>query len=103
MRPLPQIAARWIWLRFVPLPLLLAGCQGLDAGPGLPPDDGSPGRQLYVTKCAKCHKFYNPANYSDEDWQKWMAKMSKKSKLTAEQSELLSKYIEENLRKRPAP
>lgn len=58
--------------------------------------------KLYVTKCAKCHKLYPPAKYSDKDWQKWMDKMSRKSKLRPEEKEMLERYIEETLR-HPAP
>jgi mono/diheme cytochrome c family protein len=56
------------------------------------------GQKLYVAKCAKCHKFYDPAKYSDADWEMWMAKMSKKAKLKPVQEAELSKYISENLR-----
>lgn len=51
------------------------------------------GRKLYVAKCARCHKFYNPTNYSEPDWQNWMEKMSKKAKLKPDQKELLSRYL----------
>jgi len=57
------------------------------------------GQKLYVAKCAKCHKFYDPAKYSDADWQMWMAKMSKKAKLKPAQEAELSRYISENLRR----
>lgn len=57
-----------------------------------------PGRKLYVNKCAKCHKFYDPAKYSDATWEDWMTKMSKKSKLTPAQEKELSKYIRETFR-----
>ena len=50
-------------------------------------------RSLYVAKCANCHKFYNPANYTDREWMVWMAKMGKKAKLNSEQYELLSHYL----------
>lgn len=52
------------------------------------------GRRLYVAKCARCHKFYDPAKYSETDWGTWMEKMSKKAKLKTEQKELLSRYFE---------
>jgi hypothetical protein len=62
------------------------------------PDTEKPGRKLYYAKCAKCHKFYNPANYSDEEWNMWMGKMKKKAKLSDEQQAQLSLYINANLR-----
>jgi len=51
-------------------------------------------RKLYNTKCAKCHKFYDPAKYTDEEWQTWMRKMSKKAKLKNAQSELIGRYLD---------
>ena len=86
---------------FLPLAsagLLLTGCAGPDKatepGPGGIPD----GRKLYVAKCAKCHKFYDPAKYSENEWQLWMAKMSKKAKLNPEQEAILAQYIDTTLR-----
>jgi cytochrome c5 len=54
----------------------------------------SAGRQLYQAKCARCHKFYDPAAYSDADWHMWMTKMAKKSKLNPEQQQILSRYLD---------
>lgn len=51
-------------------------------------------RQLYTGKCARCHKFYDPARYSDQKWNDWMEKMSRKAKLKPDQKELLSKYLQ---------
>jgi hypothetical protein len=52
------------------------------------------GRKLYIAKCARCHKFYDPAKYSDKAWREWMDKMSKKAKLKPDQKEILSKYLD---------
>ena len=49
--------------------------------------------QLYIAKCAKCHGFYHPANYTAPDWTEWMSKMSRKSKLQADEEQLLSRYL----------
>ena len=78
--------------------IALAGCAGPTRTADVPIDETSVARRLYVDKCAKCHKFYDPAKYSDAEWHKWMAKMSKKSKLTPEQSEILSRYIDNTFR-----
>ena len=51
-------------------------------------------RKLYLSKCAKCHKLYDPANYADSEWQTWMGKMTKKARLKPAQAELLSRYLE---------
>src|SRR2546422_11135295 len=78
--------------------LALAGCTGPARATDLPSDETAAARKLYVAKCAKCHKLYDPAKYNDEDWHNWMVKMSKKSKLTPEQSEMLSRYIDNTFR-----
>jgi mono/diheme cytochrome c family protein len=49
---------------------------------------------IYDIKCAKCHKFYHPADYTQADWDMWMGKMSRKAKLKPAQRELLSKYLQ---------
>ena len=50
-------------------------------------------RKLYVGKCAKCHKLYDPDGYTPEKWDEWMVKMNRKAKLKPEQAELLARYI----------
>ena len=51
-------------------------------------------KKLYIAKCAKCHKFYDPAAYDRTEWDEWIQKMGEKSKLKTKQSELLSRYLE---------
>ena len=48
---------------------------------------------LYPLKCAKCHKFYDPSAYSDNEWSVWMTKMSKKSRLEPDEAEVLARYL----------
>ena len=55
--------------------------------------DTSRASSLYALKCGRCHKFYDPAAYSADDWNMWMRKMSKKAKLEAVQEQLLSEYL----------
>jgi diheme cytochrome c len=87
-------------MRLVLLLSALAFFNSACTGPGpantsdTPVNETALARKLYVSKCAKCHKFYPPAKYSDEDWQMWMGKMSKKAKLNPEQQRILSNYIE---------
>ena len=50
--------------------------------------------RLYKAKCARCHKFYDPAAYDQTEWDVWMQKMGKKSKLKPDQFALLSRYLE---------
>jgi hypothetical protein len=60
---------------------------------GLRAEDVSTAKDLYVAKCARCHKFYDPAQYGESEWNNWMAKMSRKARLKPEQQELLSRYL----------
>jgi hypothetical protein len=79
--------------------LLLLGAGLVTAGPAragqMSLNDAAAARKVYVAKCAKCHKFYEPKNYTDEDWDTWMDKMSRKSKLKADQEVLLKRYLAE--------
>src|SRR5690349_16743244 len=52
-------------------------------------------RKLYIGKCTKCHKLYDPTQYNDADWTGWMTKMTRKSRLTPKQAELLSQYLDQ--------
>ncbi|HPC61861.1 MAG TPA: hypothetical protein PKX23_14450 [Verrucomicrobiota bacterium] len=82
------------WTRLACLAPVLAFTAGAGAG-DLPLQDQSAARKLYVAKCAKCHKFYEPKNYSNEEWRKWMESMSRKSRLKPAQAELLNRYLDE--------
>ena len=79
------------------LNLVLAGCT-TPASAKEPVNEKAGARKLYVAKCAKCHKFYDPANYSDHEWKIWMKKMSRKARLKPMQEEMLSQYIDQTLR-----
>lgn len=61
---------------------------------GLRPEELSAATKLYIAKCARCHKFYDPGVYGAEEWTSWMTKMSKKAKLKPEQEELLARFLD---------
>lgn len=73
------------------LALTLVGARAAD----LSPAERRKASDLYDLKCAKCHKFYEPAAYSQKEWDEWMRKMSRKSKLKPAQEELLTRYLNE--------
>ena len=77
--------------------LLVLALTLLDSSPSqggeLSPIEQKDARKLYVGKCAKCHRLYDPQKYPDQKWDEWMVKMAKKSKLTPDQTKLLSRYI----------
>ncbi len=62
--------------------------------PELTPKEELAARKMYVAKCAKCHKFWEPRNYNEADWRKWMEAMSRKTKLKPEQDKLLNSYLD---------
>jgi hypothetical protein len=64
-------------------------------------DQAATTRKLYLGKCAKCHRLYEPAKYTDAQWEMWMTKMSRKAKLKSEQEAALNRYIQENFRQAP--
>src|SRR6185295_4418538 len=76
--------------------IALAGCSSPAGATDSPVTtasaDAAATRKLYVAKCARCHKLYDPAKYSDAAWREWMDKMSRKAKLKPEQKELLWDY-----------
>ena len=75
----------------ISLALALAGAGAAE----LSPAERKAAKDLYDVKCAKCHKFYEPADYSPKDWDDWMRKMSRKSKLKPTQETLLTRYLGE--------
>ncbi len=103
--------ARFAWT-LAALAVALVGCQTgasggrtasdkvpqLDAdaaeAAGLRPQEVSDANALYVAKCARCHKFYNPADYDNAEWHDWMTRMSRKARLKPDQHELLSRYLQ---------
>ena len=60
---------------------------------GMQPGEITRAADLYVIKCAKCHKFYDPAGYPDAEWRTWMTKMSKKSRIEEDEKDLLTRYL----------
>jgi hypothetical protein len=61
---------------------------------GLPPARAAEARQIYLFRCAKCHRFYDPAGYEQSEWDLWMRKMSRKAHLNASEQEELVKYLD---------
>ena len=61
---------------------------------GMAATDITRAANLYVLKCARCHKFYDPADYNDQAWSTWLRKMSKKSRLEPDEENLLTRYLE---------
>jgi cytochrome c553 len=80
---------------FVLLFALLSAAASPAAAEQLTTNEAAGARKLYVAKCAKCHKFHEPKNYTDADWEVWIGKMSRRSKLKANQEQVLKRYLED--------
>jgi hypothetical protein len=78
--------------RAISLALVLTGAASAAEAPAL--KDQIAARKIYVAKCAKCHRFYEPTDYTDADWRLWMGRMNRKSKLNAKQADLLNRYLD---------
>jgi len=61
----------------------------------LPSGSQEKARKLYVSKCAKCHRFYEPTRYQETDWQDWMLRMGRKSKLSEDDQRILTAYLDQ--------
>ena len=51
------------------------------------------GRELYVTRCAKCHSVEPVAKYSLDHWQKILPGMARKTHLSSNETEAVMRYI----------
>ena len=77
----------------------LAEADALARAAGFAEEEIVAAKKIYLAKCAKCHKLYDPASYANTEWESWMQKMGKKSKLKPEQYDLLARYLD-TLRKK---
>lgn len=55
------------------------------------------GKNLYENSCARCHKLYEPKQFTQEDWKPILVKMQKKAKLDDSQMASISNYITSQL------
>jgi mono/diheme cytochrome c family protein len=55
--------------------------------------DAAAARKIYTAKCARCHKFYDPAAYDEVKWLEWMTKMRRKSRLAPEEYDTLMRFL----------
>jgi cytochrome c5 len=51
------------------------------------------GQEMFTASCGRCHKLPNPAAFNAGQWTKIMEKMGPKAKLTAEQQQLVYKFV----------
>ncbi len=60
----------------------------------LSPQALASGRTLYVTKCARCHRLYEPGAYTRQEWEYWMKKMRRKAWLNEPSYNQLLRYLQ---------
>lgn len=69
-------------------------CPAASSASALSVEEMVSAKKLYLIKCAKCHKLYEPQDYGEDDWQNWMGKMKEKAHLSDEQHRLISGYLD---------
>lgn len=55
------------------------------------------GKSLYENSCARCHKLYEPKEYTKTEWTPILIKMGKKAKLNETQMASITNYIDSQL------
>ncbi len=51
------------------------------------------GKNLFENNCAKCHKLYNPSDYSAEQWTPIVLRMQKQAKIQDAEREKIYNYL----------
>lgn len=51
------------------------------------------GKSLYENSCARCHKLYDPKDYSTDEWKPIVLRMQPKARLNAEQGQKIYNYL----------
>ena len=51
------------------------------------------GREIYINKCGACHSLIIPEKYNANDWNKWVEIMGPKAKMSAEEMNIVVKYL----------
>ncbi|MEZ5302389.1 MAG: hypothetical protein R3F11_17410 [Verrucomicrobiales bacterium] len=81
--------------------LAVSGCVTVDqlapptsALPGAGGGNLALGRQIYVTKCAKCHAVEPVKKYSRAEWAEIMPEMAEETKLNAAETAAVTAYVE---------
>lgn len=57
----------------------------------------SEGKNLFENNCAKCHKLYDPKDFSAQDWKPILVQMQKQARLDDTQISMISNYITSQL------
>lgn len=55
------------------------------------------GEKLYMSKCAGCHRFYLPHEFTPAKWDSILVVMRPKAKITLEEEKEILNYLKEEL------
>lgn len=55
------------------------------------------GKSLYENSCVKCHKLYEPKQFSQDEWKPILVRMQKKAKLDDVKMASITNYIHSQL------
>ena len=55
------------------------------------------GRNLFVSKCNGCHKYYNPTEFTIAKWDSILIPMKTKAKLSEDEKNLILSWIAEKI------
>jgi mono/diheme cytochrome c family protein len=51
------------------------------------------GQEMFQANCGRCHKLPNPSAFNAQQWTKILEKMGPKARLTADQQQLVYKFV----------
>jgi len=60
---------------------------------GFDPASLSQGREIFITRCARCHATPEVHGYSTEQWQRILPRMSQRARLDAAQESAVRAYV----------
>lgn len=66
--------------------------------PAIAPDTAI-GKEVFVTRCGRCHELPKPAQFNFDRWNDILSSMVPRARLTAEQSAHITAYIKANAQK----
>jgi cytochrome c5 len=66
--------------------------------PAIAPDTAM-GKEVFVTRCGRCHELPKPAQFNFDRWDDILSSMVPRARLTAEQSAHITAYIKANAAK----
>ncbi len=85
---------------FITSLLLLASCSQKTIEPvtkteikTVTSEDIARGKSLYAENCIKCHKSFNPSDFTEKQWRHEVPPMAKKAKIDSEKENLILAYV----------